>query len=276
MRNISQANLRSLTVPLAPLREQDRIIAAIEEQFSRLDTGVAALQRAQRNLKRMRAALLREQLNHLGEREVPIHEIATAIQYGYTAKATASPVGPKMLRITDIQEGSVNWDTVPYCMINQSDIQKFRLAPGDLVFARTGATVGKSFLIQDVPEAIFASYLIRLRFQESVVPAYIALFFQSENYWRQISEGSLGIGQPNVNATTLGRVTLRLPAKHEQQRIVSAMSDIDRELTRITTIINQQNRRAQSLRSSILTAAFSGELVLQDPATSPLGICLNG
>jgi type I restriction enzyme S subunit len=267
--HLPQEDLRNLPVNLPPHAEQRRIVSAIEEQFSRLDAGVAALARAHQNLKRMRAALLRDQLSHPGDPEVSINEIATAIQYGYTAKATASHTGPKMLRITDIQDGSVNWDTVPHCVINRSNIAKFQLAPGDLVFARTGATVGKSFLIQNVPEAVFASYLIRLRFLESIVSAYIALFFQSENYWRQILEGSLGIGQPNVNATTLGRITLRLPAEHEQERTVLAMSEIDHDLTRTTAIINHQNRRAQSLRSSILAAAFFGELVPQNPADEP-------
>ena len=141
--HLPQEDLRNLPVRLPPCAEQERIVATIEEQFSRLDAGVAALERARQNLKRMRAALLRDQLNCPGVPKVSINEITTAIQYGYTAKATASPSGPQMLRITDIQDGSVNWDTVPNCMINPADIDKFRLAPGDLVFARTGATVGE-------------------------------------------------------------------------------------------------------------------------------------
>jgi hypothetical protein len=271
--NIRNLNFRKYSaetiIDLAPRPEQERIVAAIEEEFSRLDAGVAALERARQNLNRMRASLLRAELYCPEEPEVSIRDIATAIQYGYTAKATMSPGGPKMLRITDIQDGAVNWRSVPYCAISPSDIDKFRLAPGDLVFARTGATVGKSFLIREVPEAVFASYLIRLRFQESVIPAYIALFFQSQEYWRQVSEGSLGIGQPNVNGTTLGRVTLRLPGIKEQERVVLAISDIDQELALTRALMNQQIRRTQFLRASILAAAFSGKLVPQDPADEP-------
>jgi type I restriction enzyme S subunit len=131
--NISQTILKAWPIPLPPLAEQERIVAAIEEQFSRLDAGVAALERAQRNLKRMRAAMLRDLLAGADSDRVEVESITTAIQYGYTAKASAAAVGPKMLRITDIQDGTVNWGTVPHCLISQDGANKFRLAPGDLV-----------------------------------------------------------------------------------------------------------------------------------------------
>ena len=89
-------------------------------------------------------------------------ELADDISYGFPASATNKPLGPRMLRITDIQNGKVDWTTVPYCAegADQTDF----LTVGDLVIARTGATTGKSFLIRAVPErAIFASYLIRVR-----------------------------------------------------------------------------------------------------------------
>lgn len=87
----------------------------------------------------------------------------SAINYGYTESASSNPVGPRFLRITDIQDDCVNWDSVPYCKIESADLPKYRLASGDIVFARTGATTGKSFLVDEPPEAVFASYLIRLR-----------------------------------------------------------------------------------------------------------------
>ena len=89
-------------------------------------------------------------------------------QYGYTASAATEPIGPHLLRITDIQNGSVNWETVPYC--DCPGPQKFLLEKGDILFARTGATTGKSFLIEECPTAVFASYLIRLRVNKLVSP----------------------------------------------------------------------------------------------------------
>lgn len=70
----------------------------------------------------------------------------SAINYGYTERACDEPVGPRFLRITDIQNDNVDWGKVPYCKIDSAEIPKYRLVHGDIVFARTGATTGKSFL----------------------------------------------------------------------------------------------------------------------------------
>src|SRR5437762_10231663 len=106
-----------------------------------------------------------------GTRTVRVREVAESIQYGHTASASASEEGPRFLRITDIQNGAVDWDSVPSCDIAENDIPKYRLAEGDLVFARTGATTGKSFLIRKCPDAVFASYLIRVRASKKMVRA---------------------------------------------------------------------------------------------------------
>jgi len=91
----------------------------------------------------------------------------SVINYGYTESSNSKPVGPRFLRITDIQDDHVDWESVPYCKIESSDLPKYTLASGDIVFARTGATTGKSYLVDDPPKAVFASYLIRLRLPAS-------------------------------------------------------------------------------------------------------------
>ena len=80
-------------------------------------------------------------------RRVAVKDMAESIQYGHTASAIQRKNGPRFLRITDIQDGRVDWDSVPSCDIPKGGVPKYKLAPGDLVFARTGATTGKSFLI---------------------------------------------------------------------------------------------------------------------------------
>src|SRR5207248_6853799 len=156
--------------------------------------------------------------------------VSDSIQYGHTASAVAKPTGPKFLRITDIQNGAVDWDSVPSCDITREDVPKYRLANGDLVFARTGATTGKSFLIGECPDAVFASYLIRVRASKDIDPRYLAFFFQSPDYWRQIEQGKRGIGQPNVNGKTLGQIEVPLLPLKEQELIVA---EIEKQFTRL-------------------------------------------
>ena len=140
----------------------------------------------------------------------------SVISYGHTESATSEPVGPQFLRITDIQDDRVAWDSVPFCKIDSADLPKYRLASGDIVFARTGATTGKSFLVNDPPKAVFASYLIRLRLlDKSLLPKFVSLFFQTAGYWKAVKEGSSGSAQGGFNATKLGSLILPIPSNSE-------------------------------------------------------------
>lgn len=153
-----------------------------------------------------------------------VADIAANIQYGYTESAKSEVVGPKFLRITDIQNNVVNWDSVPYCSITEAEKKKYLLKPGDLVFARTGATVGKSYLVgESLPEAVFASYLIRLQLCTCVDPNYVNYFFQSPYYWLQITKGQVGAGQPSFNSEKLSNITLPIPPLDTQRKIVAIL-----------------------------------------------------
>ena len=112
--------------------------------------------------------------------------ISQSIQYGYNAPA--KDYGRiKMIRISDIQDNSVLWETVPYCDIKENEISTYLLQPNDILFARTGGTVGKSYLVQEVPEeAIYAGYLIRTRYSQWLCPQYLKFFMESELYWSQL------------------------------------------------------------------------------------------
>jgi len=195
-----------------------------------------------------------------------IGDISVTIHYGYTASAEADQVGPKILRITDIQDNSVDWESVPYRRIGDSEKGKYLLKEGDLVFARTGATVGKSFLIRGkIPETVFASYLIRIILEKNIDRAYVYDFFQSNHYWSQIHKGKLGIGQPNVNAQVLSKIYIPLPSFHEQNKIVEEIENHLSVADEVEKVVKQSLKQSERLRQSILKKAFEGKLVPQDP-----------
>ena len=297
---VTKATLLNVEIPLPPLPEQHRIVAKIEELFTKLDAGIDALHKVQAQLKRYRQSVLKAAFEGIlteawraehrdeiepaspivsnlsaGWRWVTVDEIAQRIHYGYTESATEDAIGPKFLRITDIQNNSVNWDSVPYCRIDEVKQEQYLLKENDLVFARTGATVGKSFLIQgSIPDAVFASYLIRIVLEEEIYAKYVYAFFQSQSYWMQIHQGKLGSGQPNVNAKILSQITLPLPSFPEQKAIVS---EIERRLSvadEVEKTVAAELKRAEQLRQSILKKAFSGGLVPQDPNDEPASVLL--
>ncbi|KON75907.1 restriction endonuclease subunit S [Leptospira kirschneri] len=190
-----------------------------------------------------------------------IGELSKIIQYGFTESSSPEPIGPKFLRITDIQDNKVDWPSVPYCGINENEKVKYALSEGDLLFARTGATVGKSFLIKGIiPESIFASYLIRLRFSTEISNYFISYFFQSHFYWRQITEGQVGIGQPNVNGTKLAQLIIPLPPLAEQQRIVSKIEELFSELDKGVENLKTTQQQLKVYRQAVLKSAVEGKL----------------
>ena len=192
-----------------------------------------------------------------GWRWVRLGDVCDRIDYGFTASADFSIGEPRFLRITDIQKGFVNWKTVPGCKITTEEEAANILGDGDIVFARTGATTGKSFLIQRPPRAVFASYLIRLRLKSDVIPSFIYGFFQSEDYWNQIRANARGGAQPNVNATLLSEIALPLPPLEEQKRIAAILNEQIAAVERARAAAETQLEAAKALPAAYLRAVFS-------------------
>ena len=193
--------------------------------------------------------------------------ISQSIQYGYNAPALEHGA-IKMVRISDIQENCVLWDNVPYCQIEENDIDTYLLKVNDILFARTGGTVGKSFLVEEVPErAIYAGYLIRTRYSSLLNPRYMKLFMESQLYWEQLKNGTIATAQPNCNGKTLAKMLLPIPPTKEQDRIVGKLIQLSSFLNNYTlcqdrlNLLNEEIK--EQLKKSILQEAIQGKLVPQ-------------
>ena len=176
----------------------------------------------------------------------------------------------KLLRITDIKNNAVDWNTVPYTDYDEHKANAYLISDGDILFARTGATVGKSYLVKGLQDkAIYASYLIRVQTFNEILPEYVKYFFESGFYWEQIQRDSIGIGQPNVNGTTLSQLALSIPPINEQHRIVNELGS----WLNIIDVIDNGKAELQiaikRVKSKILDLAIHGKLVPQDPNDEP-------
>ena len=193
--------------------------------------------------------------------------ISQSIQYGYNAPALEKGV-IRMVRISDIQDNKVLWNTVPFCMIEEKDIETYLLKINDILFARTGGTVGKSFLVKDVPmKSIYAGYLIRTRYSSLLCPHYMKAFMESQLYWEQLKNGTIATAQPNCNGKTLAKMLLPIPPINEQKRIVERLHRISPFIERYSksqdtlNLMNMQIR--EQLKKSVLQEAIQGKLVPQ-------------
>jgi len=266
-RSLAYKDLSDFHIPLPPLPEQ-RAIAHVLRTVQRAKEATERVIQATRELKK---SLMRYLFTYgpvsieeaesvpLKETEiglVPEHwevvrrgEVCLKPQYGFTASATNQRVGPKFLRITDIQNSQVNWNTVPYCEISDELLKRYRLEPGDLLFARIGATTGKTLLIRECPEAIFASYLIRVRVNLNLLlPEFLFYFTQGNLYWSQINTAKGGRLKQGINIPVLSSLLVPLPPISEQRIIARILEAVDKKL------------QVEEARKQVLDALFNSLL----------------
>jgi type I restriction enzyme S subunit len=173
-------------------------------------------------------------------RETTLAGACSRVDYGYTASASDDPELPRFLRITDIAGPHLDWSTVPGCAIDDAKLARYAVTDGDIVVARTGATVGYAKRIRNHPTAVFASYLVRFRPAKGVVPAFLGAVVESQNYKAWVQRNAGGAAQPNASAKLLGAFPLRLPDEGTQQR-VGLISDA------LDDLIENNRRRVEQL-----------------------------
>ena len=179
-------------------------------------------------------------------------------QYGFTESAT--DIGnAKFLRITDITEIGVDWSTVPFCNCPETIIDKYILQNNDIVFARIGATTGKSYLIKNPPHAVFASYLIRIRTKEGLFPDFLYYYFNSELYWKQINSQKGNNLKGGVNGSILGNLTIIIPPLSEQHKIANVLSKVQKAIEQQDKLIRTTTELKKALMQKLFTEGIRGE-----------------
>ena len=172
---------------------------------------------------------------------------------------------PTYLRITDISKDN-QFRPSPRVSVRNPHVQTFFLSKGDLVFARTGASVGKSYLYktEDGP-LVFAGFLIRVNPNpEQLHPAYLSYCVQSDRYWDWVATMSTRSGQPGINGQEYGTFRLPLPVLAEQRAIVEALSDVDGLLRALEKLVVKKQAIKLAATQQLLTGktrlpGFNGE-----------------
>lgn len=175
-------------------------------------------------------------------------EISRKIHYGLNASAIPEKKDVKLLRITDIQNNQVDWESVPGCDYTPMDIENYLLSDNDIVIARTGGTIGKTYLIKNLSsKSLFASYLIRLVPSFNLFPDYIKYFMESPLYWKQLHDAAWGAGQPNVNGTSLTNLLIPVSPLSEQHRIIAKTEQLMKLCNELEQTIHQNQKYTQDL-----------------------------
>ena len=181
-------------------------------------------------------------------------EICCDVSYGYTESATSEAVGPKFLRITDIQGGTLDWNKVPYCSATDANTKKYALESGDIVIARTGNSTGENTqLSTEPPPAVFASYLIRFRPDASRVnPFFVGYQLRSERFRQYVLAVRSGSAQPGANAKQLGAFTVELIDRALQDEAVEILRALDDRIT----LLRETNATLEAIAQALFKSWF--------------------
>ncbi|WP_375502143.1 restriction endonuclease subunit S [uncultured Jatrophihabitans sp.] len=265
---IAGADVRSIPLAVPSLDEQRRIVDVLEDHLSRLDAANADLVAA----RRRSAAMVMSSMAHAvaaASRSSPMTSVgaeAEFVEYGTSAKCgdgagASSPV--PVLRMGNLKNGEIAWDSLKYLEASHPEFPKLILAPGDLLFNRTNSAelVGKSAVYEFGPRASFASYLIRVRFRESVDPRWANIAINSPQGRAYVgSVASQQVGQANVNGTKLKAFPLPLPPVEHQRQLIAVHDAVQASARRLAASASLSVHRSMALRRALLAAAFSGRL----------------
>ena len=238
-------------LPVPEIEKQRQIVKA----YNTINDRIALKRKINDNLEAQMRAFVAD---YISKEEVHIigklKDYCT-MQYGYTATATYEPVGSKFLRITDIAQRQIDWSSVPYCSLSEENHSKYVLSKGDIVVARTGATVGVAKMIGNhIPDAVFASFLVRIRPIAPKYKYYFGICITSPNFLEYVRNNAGGSAQPQANPPLLGEYELIIPGKHLLRKlniIISSFFDtIEQNEIEITKLMETKNTMVDMLSSN--------------------------
>ena len=263
---IRKNELDKFEVLLPPFKEQRKIAGIL----STVDKAIEKVDGAIEKTERIKKGLIQELLTKgIGHQEFRHTEIGTIpkewevfrireigkLQYGYTTSTQKQNTGIKFLRISDINDDSkIDWEKVPYCEVDESNFIKYSLDIGDVLFARIGATTGKTAYVDRKVNGIFASYLIRLKsLFKNLHTKFFYFFTQSNIYWLQVNRYKEGQLKKGLNAKVLGSLVFPFPPLQEQQKIAEILSTVDTKLALLIRRKEKLQRIKKGLMNDLLT-----------------------
>ena len=273
----------NLFIPLPPLPEQRAIADYLDHETSTIDALIAEKEHLLSLLAEKRRALITQAVTRglntnvpmrdsgvewLGE--IPRHWEVERLRYlasepfMYGANEAAletDPSFPRFVRITDISEdGSLRSET--FKSLPSEIAEPYLLREGDVLLARSGATVGKTLIYRkEWGKACFAGYLIRLRCnRDLLLPDFLFAFTQSHIYWSQIRGGTIQATIQNFSAEKYGEILLPLPPPTEQHSIVVYLDGETAKIDELSSTVKKNVKLLQERRAALISAVVTGQV----------------
>ena len=260
---LDSLNLRSLgkiKIPLPPLEEQKKIVEILQFADYLKERRREAIKLIDKIVMSVFYDMFGDPAtNPKGWEVKKLGDIVQDVRYGITRTVNKKEQGVPVLRVTDINNnGSINSNRILNADLTEEEIEKYRLKPGDILIARSGATAGKCGIYDGTPEiAAFASYIIKITLDKSIVlPKFLHTFLNLGEGKRELLSGKGGSAQPNINSKSIKSIIIPLPPLDLQQEFAEIVSKLEAKRKKM----EEAEEKLEMLYQILLRQAFTGKL----------------
>ncbi|RXG87737.1 restriction endonuclease subunit S [Bradyrhizobium zhanjiangense] len=280
---VAGGRIKGFTVPLPPTAEQRRIVAKLDALFARLARARAETEKALRLASRARAAILKSSLSEGVARNwahATVEEIMTEGQIGLVrSKEEQHQTGVPYIRMNHYNsEGRWNEEKLTFISCTPEEKERFSLREGDVLFntRNSGELVGKVAIWPQGKEGyVFNNNLLRMRFREGILPDFVALIMMSPTFQEQLAQHkSATTSVAAIYLRNFYKMRIPLPSFEEQVIVAERTRKALRRLENSIEDASRARALLDRLAAAVLTKAFNGELVPQDPNEEPASLLL--
>jgi len=280
--HLPQEDLRNLPVDLPPPGEQERIVTAIEEQFSRLDAGVEALKSALLRIETLAKAVLVAAVPEVPPATWAMSTIGQAgeVRLG-RQRSPKFHAGPNMrpyLRVANVFEDRIDAADIMTMQFSEAEFARYQLRAGDVLLneGQSPHLLGRAAMYRgDPPDVAYTNSLLRFRANPGVLPSWALLVFRRHLHARRfMAESQITTNIAHLSAGRFKSIEFPVPPMAEQKLIVDAVHEQLSVMELHRSAVQRSLIQARHLGSAVLAAAFSGKLVHQDPTDEPAPILL--
>ena len=280
---LTQASMNTIPIPVAPLPEQHRIVSRIESLFAKLDEAKEKAQAVVDGFELRKSAILhkaftgelteqwrKEHGGHLSDwTNTTLSEIVSGFKYGTSEKSTYNNTGMPVLRIPNVGDGILKFEDMKYLAHNDVD-EANQVHENDLLIIRSNGSrdlVGKCAIVPALSrEFSYASFLIRIKPSEQILPDYLALYLNSTDARAQMfKKAKSSAGIHNINSQELGSITINVPTVYEQSAIIAVLDSLLSKEQQAKETAEAVLVQIDTMKKAILARAFRGELGTNDP-----------
>lgn len=278
---VSITTLSNMLVPVPPIEEQNSITEYLERTIPSINSLIAGKEAQYRDITCYKTSIISELLNKglyegVGVRETEVPYIGSApshwlcapmkyflkenMSYGANESAESDDRSyPRYIRITDItDDGDLRDET--FKSLSPEKAKDYMLNPGDILFARSGATVGKTYLYRGGFDACYAGYLIRARCGEKLLPEFLFLYTQTSMYEAWKNSVYIQATIPNIGADKYSELRVLVPPIEEQREIIEAANKKCESINNLQRELKAQIEDLYKYREAIISEAVTGQI----------------